>query len=60
MWLNKCLKSLVSGDSTAVNILKVLKHCLNLHVLSYLFITLRETKLENFSLSDMRNLVDVC
>ena len=44
-WLDKCLKSLVSEHRTNTDMLKGHK------VLSYFFITLTQTVLENVSLS---------
>ena len=34
-WLDKCLKSLVSEDPSASNMVNVRKHCLNLHHISF-------------------------
>ena len=52
-WLDQCLKSALSEHPCTVNMGP--KHLSNLHEspLSYFFITLRETDLENVSLSDM-------
>ena len=60
--LNKCLKSRISEHPSRLSILKGAKHSWNLHDTTFiiLFITLRESDLENVSLSDMWYLRTIC
>ena len=60
-WLDECLKSLVSDDSTKSNMVNGPKHCSNLKdtSLPYLLITGRSIALQKVSVSDVQNLKTV-
>ena len=49
-WLLDSLRSPISEQPRVVNILKGPKHCRNLRVFSYFFITLRKSRFEKVSI----------
>ena len=61
-WLDKCLKSPVSKDSSKWNMVNGPKHSRNLNHsnLTYLLINVKAIELEKVSLSNMQNLRPVC
>ena len=60
-WLDQCLKSPVSEDSTKSNMVNAPKHCTNLKdtSLPYLLITAKSILLQKGSISDIKNLKNV-
>ena len=60
-WLDQCLKSPVSEDSTKSNMVNAPKHCSNLKdtSLPYLLITGKSIVLQKASISDIKNLKNV-
>ena len=60
-WLDQCLKSPVSEDSTKSNMVNAPKHCTNLKdtSLPYILITAKSTLLQKGSISDIKNLKNV-
>ena len=57
-WLDQCLKSPVSEDTTKSNMVNAPKHCSNFKgtSLPYLLITGKSTVLQKVSVSDVKNL----
>ena len=60
-FLDQCLKSPVSEDSTKSNMVNTPKHCTNLKdtSLPYLLITAKSILLQKGSISDIKNLKNV-
>ena len=60
-WLDQCLKSPVSEDSTKSNMVNANKHCTNLKdtSLPYLLITAKSILLQKGSIGDIKNLKNV-
>ena len=60
-WLDQCLKSPVSEDSTKSNMVNAPKHCTNLKdtSLPYLLITAKSILLQKGSISYIKNLKNV-